>query len=920
GNVALGWGPPENDWGVPLLGYNIYRGTSPEEQTLIKTLGPATFTYRDSTANGIRYYYTATAVNVHGESDTTDPVEALPTGIPGMVMNGSASIGDSSVSLRWGDPVHDGGLPITAFKVYRGLTLDTIDMEFLLSSDAHSYLDTDLQNGVTYYYRITALNAKGEGAPSSAVIATPGKVPDRIGDLKATGGLENVILTWENPGDLGGREGLNIRIHRGNTIASMRPYETLPYGTDHYKDTSVKPGLIYYYSLSAVNQIGEGARSLIVSTVVYGAPSPPEMVQANLGSKQVNISWMAPDDTGGLPITGYKAQIRPEGETEWESHPTNDNFYLFTALIPGQTYAFQVRAVNSIAEGDESRTIKVLVGDPPEEPRELKVVSLESGSAVRISWTPRPLTSMPILAYRIYMGMYGTEPALVAQVESTVETYTLSGLLNGIQYNFSVSGVNQIGEGRRTEEEVAIPLSVPGSVDVIWVDMVSDRTVKFSWAPPLDNGGSPILDYTIRRGLSQGAEVNIKEGITSTTYLDTDVDNGRTYYYKVVAVNIMGSSRPGEWISARPVGTPSPPKGFDYTAESDRVKLEWEPPENNGGDPVTGYLLYRSEGSGETELFAVLAPDITSYTDRSVEEGSYSYRLIATNPNGMGEASVMNIDVPGRTNEVVFVSVVALLIPLIISLMVLFLPGFLAKRRERREKRRKEIEEEELNIRRMRAEGLASKGAAPALSGMAHIRPALAAPTHAPEVGRKPETPVADAAADSGYIRPSDMKKKTKKDRAKVLRSDGKSLEHREKEEERRHTLAGKDHDKGKEWEQEKKRILEEEARSVFTGQQIHEEEGKPVKAPTPVEPPEDLDLDVGPVPTVEEVLKEMPEWDEDREEEEIPDWGGEDYQEEIPLADVPPEPVDIDEIDEVEEMDDLEELDELDEVDEFEE
>lgn len=902
GNVVLGWGPPEDDWGVPLLGYNLYRGEEPEDLSFLKTLGPSTFTHRDSTDNGVSYFYTITAVNIHGESGGTGPIETMPTGIPGMVAGGSASIDDSTVTLRWGDPVHNGGLPLTAFRVYRGPDLDVVDSEFLLSSNAHSFVDTGLENGVTYYYRISALNAKGEGQPSSAVIATPGRFPARIDDLRVSPGLENAVLTWENPTDLGGRDGLNIRIYRGNTIDSMRPYETLPYGTDHYKDTSLVPGLAYYYSMSVLNGLGEGERSLIVSTVVYGAPSGPTIERVTPGSRQVNVSWYAPDDTGGLPVTGYQAQIRPEGEAEWESHITKDRFHLFTALVPGQTYAFQVKALNAVSEGMASRTVKVLVGDPPEQPRELKALALETGSAVRLSWTPRPLTSMPILSYRIHMGMSGTDPSLVAEVGSTVETYTVSGLLNGVLYNFSVSAVNQIGEGARTEEETAVPMSVPGQIDVIWVESVSDRSVKISWEPPMDNGGSPILDYIIRRGLSQGAEVNIKEGVTSTTYLDTDLDNGRSYYYKVVATNIMGSSKPGEWVSARPVGRPSPPVGFDHSVETDRIMLSWEPPVNNGGDPITGYLLYRSEGSGESELHAVLAPDVTMFTDRSVEEGSYSYRLIATNPNGMGEASVMNVDVPGRTNQIMVIGAVALLIPVLLALLVLFLPGFLRRRREKSEIKRKEREEEELKLRRMRAEGMASKGAGPmglgAAPGMSTLPGGSGIPSISAAQTQGELPPSQEFGKDEGYIRPSDRKKK-KRDRNKVLRADGRSLEHRMKEEDLRHTLRAKDQDRGREWEEEKKKILEKEARTVFTGQQMDEEEAR-----------DDLEPEERPVPTVEDVMKEVPEWDEDQEED-IPDWGAEEWKDEIPLADEPSEPEIIDEI---------EEFDELEEFDEFEE
>ena len=261
--------------------------------------------------------------------------------------------------------------------------------------------------------------------------------------------------------------------------------------------------------------------------------------------------------------------------------------------------------------------------------------------------------------------------------------------------------------------------------------------------------------------------------------------------------------------------------------------------------------------------------------------------------------------------------------------MILLIPGFLKKRKEEQERKKKDAEEEELHIRRMRAEGLANRGlpgmhqGAPALGGSVHQRPAMAPAMTAPTLppSREPE-PAPTTTGDGGYIRPTEMKK-AKKDKKKILRADGKSMEHRRKEEEQRDSLGVKDHHKGKKWEEESKKILKEEAKNVFTGQQTHQAAPAPAPAPAPAAPPsapapvqipkeEEEPIDEGAIPTVSEVLKDIPEWGDGEEgsPEDIPTWG----EEEPPVTDMPQaEPPSIDE-------EEIEELDEIEEIEDFEE
>jgi len=82
------------------------------------------------------------------------------------------STGDEEVNLAWDTPNSDGGAAITGYKIYRDTSapattlLDTVGI-------TTTYQDTAVTNGVTYHYRVRAVNAEGDGSYSNSVSATP---------------------------------------------------------------------------------------------------------------------------------------------------------------------------------------------------------------------------------------------------------------------------------------------------------------------------------------------------------------------------------------------------------------------------------------------------------------------------------------------------------------------------------------------------------------------------------------------------------------------------------------------------------------------------------------------------------------------------------------------------------------------------
>lgn len=90
---------------------------------------------------------------------------------PSAPLNLQATAGDGYVTLTWQAPSNNGGATITSYKIYRGTSSG--GEVYLTSVTTTSYNDTTVTNGVTYYYRVSAVNSAGEGSKSNEAHATP---------------------------------------------------------------------------------------------------------------------------------------------------------------------------------------------------------------------------------------------------------------------------------------------------------------------------------------------------------------------------------------------------------------------------------------------------------------------------------------------------------------------------------------------------------------------------------------------------------------------------------------------------------------------------------------------------------------------------------------------------------------------------
>jgi len=171
--IRLSWEAPSSDGGSPIIGYRIYRGTASGAESFLIELGSLLAWTDTSAANGVTYFYQVRAFNAVGEGPSSLEVSAMPIGptAPAQILSLTATAGTGRVTLAWERPP-DGGSPIRNYYIYRGTTPGG-ESYYGAVGTVLAYSDTDVNDGVTYYYRVSAVNAVGEGPLSPEVSATP---------------------------------------------------------------------------------------------------------------------------------------------------------------------------------------------------------------------------------------------------------------------------------------------------------------------------------------------------------------------------------------------------------------------------------------------------------------------------------------------------------------------------------------------------------------------------------------------------------------------------------------------------------------------------------------------------------------------------------------------------------------------------
>jgi len=544
--LKLVWEVPVTDGGSQITNYRIYRATASGMEQPLVVIGNTT-TYTDMNLSvGVRYYYQVSAINAIGEGNKSNEANEVCAVLPSQPRNLTATYDTTAnaVRLNWESPADTGGTSITAYKIYRGYYSGT--WSYITSVSALGYVDTNIAQGQRYYYVVSAVNTVGEGNKSNEVKVLTGKTPGEPRFLTASANDKNITLTWIPPADTGYFPIINYRIYRGNATNTSMLIAEIGNITS-YTDMNLPSGR-YYYRVSAVNEVGEGSMSESADAQITGVPTPPRNLTASPDIGKIVLRWEKPENDGGSQILKYRI-YRALQEGNWGEVYVEVNgsvlSYTDTGVSGGVRYWYVISALNAYGESEKSNVVNASAVSVPGQVGYLEAKG--KNASIELSWAePADNGGSAITVYRIYRGLSETNFTKIAEVNTT--NYVDKNLKNGVRYYYRVSAVNDAGEGQGAVVS-AVPFTVPGTVKNLRV-VSSLIFISISWEPG-DNGGSNITGYRIYRYADGEDEKLIAElASNETTYTDMNVTGGKTYHYRVSAVNDAGEGPKSAEVSA----------------------------------------------------------------------------------------------------------------------------------------------------------------------------------------------------------------------------------------------------------------------------------------------------------------------------------------------------------------------------------
>ena len=339
GKPMLTWNAVEG-----ATSYRIYRSTSRGSgYSLLGTTTAPSYTNTGAKA-GMTYYYRVKAVNDAGLSPYSNIVSGQVKSVTPKPSAPVVKIGHSAASgkpmLTW-----NAVSGATSYKVYRA-TSQKGTYSLLGTVTTTSYTNTGAKAGVTYYYKVKAVNSAGESAYSNTVSGKTTVTTLTMGHSATSGKPQ---LTWKAVSGAASYKVYRATAKNGaysviNTTKALT-----------YTNTGAALGTTYYYKVEALNAAG---KSMGFSAIVEGKVAPVLAVGYSSVSGKPQLTWKAVP--GATEYQVYRSTQQNSGYKKINT--TTSTSYVNTGAKAGTTYYYRIVAVKGTAVSDFSNIVSARPG------------------------------------------------------------------------------------------------------------------------------------------------------------------------------------------------------------------------------------------------------------------------------------------------------------------------------------------------------------------------------------------------------------------------------------------------------------------------------------------------------------------------------------------------------------------------------
>ena len=462
-------------------------------------------------------------------------------------------------------------------------------------------------------------------------------------------------------------QGTNGQLGNGGTTQSLTPVAIsrgqIPEGVRFTKITTGTSyscgigdnGLAYCWGLNNTYQLGDGTLTQRTTPVAVTMPSGVRFTDIAAGA---NHTCAIGDDGNGYCWGSGSNGKLGNGGTSSSSTPglvTMPIGVLFHSISTGGNhtcavgnndngYCWGAGTNGRLGNGQTTQQTTPVLVSQGALPTGVKIESISAGTAhtcavgkknadyTNYCWGAgtngrlgnNETTERQTPSYVLHSGITPTIDFDTTPAAST--TYTSTTSMSAVTPPLTASGTiplkltNPDGQYATYEITVKAPPSAPQNLTAT----AGNKQVVLSWTAPSSPGSSPITDYIVEYSTDNSTWTVFNDGTsTNTTATVTGLTNGTLYYFRVAAVNTVGTGKESNTATATPFNAAPVFSAISNNSPSGTPK--------NPGDSITWNATAYDPDSNQVKLVVCDSQGITGSTCNGTELCSSS--LVASNPS-----------------------------------------------------------------------------------------------------------------------------------------------------------------------------------------------------------------------------------------------------------------------------------------------
>jgi Domain of unknown function (DUF4082)/Fibronectin type III domain len=579
----------------------------------------------DTTTNGVYAYAPSSTFPSNSYAATNYWVDVMftPTPLPGTVTGVTAvEGGTTSANVSWLAPSTGGS--VTSYKVtpYIGSAAQT-PKTITGSPPATTTTVTGLATGMTYTFKVQALNPNGGGpisVASNPVTPSTAVPPAAPTGVSAQGASQSARVSWTAPAADGDSPitGYTITPYVGST--AQEPVQAGGSATSA-TITGLTNGTSYTFKVTATNGVGtspaSGASNAVVPQATifdFQAPAVPD--SGDPSGVELGVKFKAEHNGSITGIRFYKA-------------PTNVGTHSGSLWSAGGTRLAQATFTGETASGWQTATFAT-------------PVNVTAGTTY-------------VASYFAPQGHYsGTSGGMSNGVKNgPLEALAGSATPNGV-YSYGATSTFPASTYNSANYWVDVTYAIPqpGQVASVTASAGGTASAQVSWSAPASGG--PVTSYKVTPyiGSTPQTPKTVTGSPPATSTSVTGLSSGTTYTFRVQAVNANGpgpASAESNPVTPQSAVVPTAPTGVLARPATSSARVSWTASASDGDSAITGQTVTPYVGA-QAQTPVQVGPTATSATITGLTNGtSYTFRVTATNGVGSSPASTPSDAVIPRT-------------------------------------------------------------------------------------------------------------------------------------------------------------------------------------------------------------------------------------------------------------------------------